>query len=472
MKNVRLIKRSFIRQSGEDDCGLACLAMILNYAGRVTEAATLNNVTVPPGGFTMLDLKKLAQEHGLDCRAVQVELSFLRTHGLPCIVHTQTALGDAHFEICYGARKSGSAYRYFMADPAFAAGWHEEHELTRKLKTGTALLFLNLSTDLSTFVQPSWHLLWSYCRFPPGIVACMPFLAAISAFAGLAMSWTLQKGMNDEAIFRSHVIVIVLLLLFLISVFRSLIGYLRQYILLRIETTLHQQLARQVMENFFLNPGACFQVSPRQELSATLMDIHKVKQAIINLLSALLPDGSMIIFLLAAVWCNLPMAGLINLIYLAVVTASFTWRMPVYSFALASSSHLGSSAENLLLKDAGQLPALAMAGLLKERITSHLTNHTLYTASRYRLLLQMMQQLLSLEVLGAASLTGVWMVGLYEWRQLHIISYHVLAVTVVLSYLMTTLIPKIQTSLLSVADGAAAAVQLKARLAPPVRKNN
>ncbi|MBS7565549.1 hypothetical protein KHS38_14140 [Mucilaginibacter sp. Bleaf8] len=467
MENVRLIKRSFVRQSGEDDCGLACLMMVLHYVGQITEAAALKNVAVPPGGFSLLDLKRLAQEHGLDCRVVQVELSFLRTHEVPCILHTQTALGGAHFEICYGARKSGSAYRYFIADPAYGAGWQQERELTGKLKTRAALLFPRLSADLSAFAQPSWHLLWSYCRFPSGMLAGVPLLAAASAFAGVAMSWTLQKGMNDDAIFRSHVIIIVLLLLFLISVFRSVISYLRQYILLRIETTLHQQLTRQMMEGFFLDTGSHFPVSQREQLSATLLDMHKVKLAIINLLSALLPDGLMIVFLLAAVWCYLPLAGLINLVYLAVVMASFIWRMPVYSFALAHASHLGTSAENLLLKDAGRLPALAMAGLLKERITSHLTNHMLHTASRNRLMLQMMQHLLSLEVLGAASLTGVWMAGLYEWGQL-LVSYNVLAVTVVLSYLMTTLIPKIQTSLLVIADGAAAAVQFKARLTPPV----
>jgi ABC-type bacteriocin/lantibiotic exporter with double-glycine peptidase domain len=233
MQNIHLLQRSFVRQAGEDDCGLACLSMILAYGGKLSEQADLSRQLVPPGGLSLLDLKHLAVRYGLNARVVELDVPTLRSLPVPCILHTHQTNGAPHFEVCYGSRLKQGRYRYLMADPAGQFYWLAEPELLSKWPFRAALHFAELTYDPAAFRHPSWQVLLSLRPFPLALLLPVPLLSIGSALTGVAVSWTLQRGINDPSILQGRVVVLLLGLLLLIGVARSGMAFLRQYLLVR-----------------------------------------------------------------------------------------------------------------------------------------------------------------------------------------------------------------------------------------------
>ncbi|WP_158829044.1 cysteine peptidase family C39 domain-containing protein [Mucilaginibacter lacusdianchii] len=463
MLNLCLIKRSFIRQSAEDDCGRACLAMILLYAGRPSAVRELDRVPVPPGGFSLLELKDLARSHGLDARVVVVDPPALRKISSPCILHTLTPMQEHHFEVCYGGRDSCGTFQYLVADPACQAGWQREEELLGRWPLRAALYFPDISPDPQAFGRPGWRVLWSYRAFPPGLLLSVPVLTLLSAFAGVAVSWTLQKGMSDSAILQGRIIAALLILLLLISFSRILMSYLRQRILLRIETDLQTRLMQLLTERLFPGKEAAGEVMSAESARPILLDIQRVKSALLTLVSVVLPDILSAVFLIAVVTSYVPAAGLVELAYIVLTGLILLGRLFPLSFSMTRLQALHASAENVLVRDVNRIKAIRIAGLEEQRKALHQQNQQLHTALRHRFLLGLSHELLGLEALGACSVTAVWVTGLYQLAQMQI-SYAILMTIVILSYILTTLVARMQSALLVVAEGTDAALQLQRTL--------
>jgi ABC-type bacteriocin/lantibiotic exporter with double-glycine peptidase domain len=82
--NIKYPFQLFVRQITEDSCGTACLAMILKYTGRTSEAKSVSLEEVKQGGLTILELQQKAQKFGLDSRCVEMDL-LLQTPLRRCI---------------------------------------------------------------------------------------------------------------------------------------------------------------------------------------------------------------------------------------------------------------------------------------------------------------------------------------------------------------------------------------------------
>ena len=141
MNYINKIKRTFIRQSTEDSCGTACLAMLLNYSGRKEDAMKINCTEVLKGGLSLLELRLMAESVRLSCRCVEMEIPFLKTLNKPVILHTLNELGLHHYQICYGYFKKQNGNSFLMADPAIQVHYMEEGELEKNLgKQGGLIL--------------------------------------------------------------------------------------------------------------------------------------------------------------------------------------------------------------------------------------------------------------------------------------------------------------------------------------------
>jgi ABC-type bacteriocin/lantibiotic exporter with double-glycine peptidase domain len=465
MQNIHLLQRSFVRQAGEDDCGLACLSMILAYGGKLSEQADLSRQLVPPGGLSLLDLKHLAVRYGLNARVVELDVPTLRSLPVPCILHTHQTNGAPHFEVCYGSRLKQGRYRYLMADPAGQFYWLAEPELLSKWPFRAALHFAELTYDPAAFRHPSWQVLLSLRPFPLALLLPVPLLSIGSALTGVAVSWTLQRGINDPSILQGRVVVLLLGLLLLIGVARSGMAFLRQYLLVRLDTGLHQHLMHRLIVHLF-RPETANTGRPDPALVSTMLaDVQKVRTAMISMLSVLFSDGLMIAGILGAVFCYLPLAGVSNVLYLGVCGWLFARRFITLRQSVSTSSQEAGSLEHGLIQDVERLPALAMARLLKQQRQLHLDRQSSWLIGRLSMLTASGKVLLGLELLGVVNIILVWIIGLYRWQQLTV-SYSVLMTVVILSYFLSTLITRIASALLVISDGADAARQLQRVLSP------
>ena len=119
MKNLRLIIKTFKNQSGGNDCGIACLEMILRYLNLdINKYPAIDFNTKSEAEMSLLDLKNMATELGLSSRCVRMEISFLYSIDKPFILHVRNNDNADHFVVCYGPGEKEFAGHFLVADPA------------------------------------------------------------------------------------------------------------------------------------------------------------------------------------------------------------------------------------------------------------------------------------------------------------------------------------------------------------------
>lgn len=103
-----------VRQSGNMDCGVACLTMIANYFGHHLTLTDLSaHFNIQPTGVTAKDIAQVARSLNLDVKAYQLEVSQLPLITPPAIAHVRS-----HYVVIDGC--TSDAIR--IADPA--SGWN------------------------------------------------------------------------------------------------------------------------------------------------------------------------------------------------------------------------------------------------------------------------------------------------------------------------------------------------------------
>src|SRR5579863_8234141 len=118
MNKLRHIRKDFVRQVSENDCGIACLGMILNYTGRGSEISILRSHINTANELSMLELKRIAEQFQITAQCVEMDIEYLRGIVMPCILHTKNLTGQYHYQVCYGAFKKQGKYKFLLADPA------------------------------------------------------------------------------------------------------------------------------------------------------------------------------------------------------------------------------------------------------------------------------------------------------------------------------------------------------------------
>lgn len=130
---LRLRRVPFIPQMEINECGAACLAMVLAHHGHHGSLAEVRQACgVSRDGATALALIRAARQYGLESEGAQVEPSDLHGLPLPAILHWDFA----HFVVLERA----SATRFDVVDPATGPRRIGAEELARHF-TGVVLCF-------------------------------------------------------------------------------------------------------------------------------------------------------------------------------------------------------------------------------------------------------------------------------------------------------------------------------------------
>ena len=132
------MKYPFVQQNSEEDCGVACLAMVPKFHGRIF---TITRVREAVGtgqlGTTLLGLRRGAEGLGLHARsgkAASNMLANLDKIPLPAIIHWK----GKHWVVLYGKRRG----KYVVADPALGVRYLKKEKLEKAWANGAMLLLV------------------------------------------------------------------------------------------------------------------------------------------------------------------------------------------------------------------------------------------------------------------------------------------------------------------------------------------
>lgn len=112
-----MMKYPFVQQEGAKDCGVCSLLMILKfYGGSVSKEYLRELSKTTKKGVNASNLKRAAEQCGLEMIGVKGHVSKLTPSDLPCIAHVVIDSSYSHFLVIY--QKNDRNQQLLIADPA------------------------------------------------------------------------------------------------------------------------------------------------------------------------------------------------------------------------------------------------------------------------------------------------------------------------------------------------------------------
>lgn len=248
MNLVREVKFGFgkqlpaIMQTESSECGLACLAMIMNYYGNSADIAELRRqFSVSLKGATLANLKEFATRVGMTSRSLKLELDELPQLQMPAILHWDLN----HFVVL----KSVVGQCVHVHDPAFGALKLSMKEVSERF-TGIALeLSPNLQFKRKAAKPPIElrTLIGRVVGLKRGLVQLLGLAIVLEAIA-LGMP-VLSQLITDEAIIGRNLNLLSLLVFGMIGlgISSAMIAAVRSWIGIYISTNFNLQWMSNVM---------------------------------------------------------------------------------------------------------------------------------------------------------------------------------------------------------------------------------
>jgi ATP-binding cassette subfamily B protein len=313
-----------VLQQASSDCGVACLSSVINFFGGYQ---SLEQLRVQSGtaiqGTTVLGLIESAKAAGMDADAFRVD-AFTRLDSLdgPAILHVVLEEKFSHYIVCYGLVPEG----YVVMDPAIGERTLTGPELDRIWKSKSMILAkpnseFQLKTDYLTN-KKKWILDLVKPDLP--ILLISGFLGLVVTILGLSVAVFSQKLIDEllpEEQWEKLILGLVLLAILLIG--RSILGYLRSTVLIRQSKELNLRLISRFFEQLLYLPKRFFDSRKVGDITSRMNDSRRIQRAVSVLTTELMVDSFVVLVTLVCIFIYSWQAG-------ALVSAF----LPIYFFLI------------------------------------------------------------------------------------------------------------------------------------------
>jgi len=316
-----------ILQTEAAECGLACLAMVLNHHGASTDLAALRTRhAVALTGATLATISEIAQREQLGTRGLRLELDELAQLRLPAILHWDLN----HFVVL----RSVGSDQVVVHDPAFGERRLTMREVSQHF-TGVALeVWPNpgfAPRDEKTRVRLS-QLIGQVSGFLPTLGQVLLLSLALEVFglvSPLFMQWVLDHVVvsRDDNLLTTLVVGFALLMLV-----RQGTTLVRSWLLMIINTSVGVQWKSNIFAHMTRLPLSYFQNRHLGDIVSRAGSVDEIQRTLTATFVEAVFDGLLVIMTLALMAIYSPVlsavALLAVLLYLAV---RLLWYRPFYA---------------------------------------------------------------------------------------------------------------------------------------------
>ena len=333
-------------QQESADCGPSCLRMIAKYYGKAYSAEMLRKrCFISREGVSMLGISDAAESIGFRTVGVQISFQQLAEDALfPCILHWN----QNHFVVCYGVdkcrRRGKTVYKIRIADPATQRVTLSREEFEKcwlssrnsKDETGVALL-LEPTPDFGK-VEDDFHQtkksIVSFARY------LLPFKSlGLQLVMGLIAGSIIQlilpflsQAMVDKGINGKNLNLITLILIAQLSIFiaQLVIGYIRSWIMLHINTRIDISLISDFLIKLMNMPLHFFDTKRTGDILQRIGDHGRIKSFLLsNSMNIVFSLFNFIVFMGILAYYNLTILAIFivgNTLYLVWVLSFMHYR--------------------------------------------------------------------------------------------------------------------------------------------------
>ena len=319
---------TFIAQMEREDCGAACLAMVLDYYGKEVSLAAIREATgtTSRDGLTAFDIKQAARRYGLRCRPVWLrDVADLRNVDEGAILHYITDAGQKHFVVLERCTKRD----VHIVDPASGRRCEPLEQFSTHF-AGTVLMF-EPAEDFEPAVGGRtgvWPYLSQVLRESGVLRRIILTSFMIQAFA-LALP-LLTKILIDRRGGDYHLLTVLAVGLAAIVFFNFLTSVVRAHLLLHLRTRLDLQLTLGFVEHLMRLPYAFFQKRSTGDLVMRLNSNTTVREMLTSSVLAGLLDGTLVILYFLILFAISFLMGAIVLVLAVIQVGLFACYYPRY----------------------------------------------------------------------------------------------------------------------------------------------
>ncbi len=281
-----------VLQMSATECGIACLAMVLGYHGRVSSREDVRDIlNAGRNGTAAKEILEAARYYGLRSRGVKVDIDTLAYIDAASILHW----GFDHYVVFEGVCSDGVD----IIDPAIGRRRVSMEEAGKSL-TGVALLFEPSETFTRTkaasrsgagFVS---SLLWECGEWGRSLVMSVFLLVmtvALPLLTGLVVDRVVPRA-------DSHLLHVMAVGLGVVVVFHFVASIIRAHLLLHVRTEFDARMTVGLLEHLIALPYAFFQRRAAGDLLMRVNSNAIIREIMTSgMLSAIL-DGALVLLYL------------------------------------------------------------------------------------------------------------------------------------------------------------------------------
>jgi ATP-binding cassette subfamily B protein RaxB len=319
-----------VLQSEAAECGLACLAMVASFHGRITDLPALRQLfSISLKGVTLAHLLAWAQRLGMEGRPLRVELEDLAQMETPCILHWDAV----HFVVLKEVRRG----RLVICDPAVGERRMSLAEAGLHF-TGVALE-LRPSADFQIKDETRRikvrDLLGRVVGIRSALVPLVLFSFALEFLAigaPLSLQWVVDVVLTG----RDRGLLLTLCLGFAgVSLLQGAISAIRSWTVLYFGTNLHFQWLSNIFGHLLRLPLPFFEKRFLGDLISRFDSVNAIQQILSSRLVEAVVDGVMAILMLAVMCVYSLKLGLIAALSVGLY---ITLRSVVFGYVHRASS--------------------------------------------------------------------------------------------------------------------------------------
>jgi len=315
---TKRIKKSFIQQQDQSDCGVACLLSLINYYGGTSSLEKLREISgTNTQGTTLLGLYQAANNVGFNAEGCEADIQALIKHKEPLILHVLIDKRLHHYVVCYGYKES----HFIIGDPAIGIIKYTIKELERiwiehKCLTLEPTVKFIKSNKIK-LDKRNWLIRLIKDDYP--LIGTSILLGIGITILGMVMSIFSQKLIDDilpsdniKKLITGISFVTVLLIV------RTGLISIRQFLLLRQSKDFNNRIINAFYNTLLYLPKSFFDTRKIGELVARLNDTGRIQRVISQIAGNVIIDGLMTITSLVFLYVYSWQSGVIASISLPI----------------------------------------------------------------------------------------------------------------------------------------------------------
>ena len=289
------LKKQWIQQHDQSDCGVACLASVIRYFGGEASMEKLREKSgTTKSGTTLLGLFQAAPKFGLIAEAYEADIPNLKKQTDPCILHIVKENHLQHYVVCYGF----DGDLFLISDPAEGVKrWsHEELKAVWKSK---ALLLLKKGEDFVTYddkKKEKWKWIKNLAEDDIPILGVAAAVGLFIAVLGLSTAIFTQK-LIDEFLPNEDTLKLFVglgLLTFLL-IARNGLSWIRQLFLIRQSRDFNNRMIQSFYGSLLRLPIPFFHNRKTGDLIARMNDTRRLQSTITYLIGDVIIDVLLVV---------------------------------------------------------------------------------------------------------------------------------------------------------------------------------